>query len=247
MKPVLMSLMMLLGLGWVGRASIITIDGTMSLAWQYDLATNEFNNITLPVMDVQVVINDTNLVGGNGSYNLTGVEIDDSLFGLLGYDTSAWAELDNSANISNETSWNETWITFVEDLSGPDGGDERWMEFNSGPLMADPNNFTSAEFEADLFSQAYVGGSWGMRDDGNGLQNLISGTIDSITVTDTSTPEPTTAVFFGIGVLGFAVLKRSRFCRSKAQVDIARISITPPPCSTKRAHPTKLPAKVPLL
>jgi hypothetical protein len=134
-------LMMLLGLACVGRASIITIDGTMSLVWQYNLTTSAFTDITLPEMDVQLVINDNDIVGDSGRYSLSGAQIDDPLFELMGYNISAWNEVDNSAFIWNEPSWNATWTTFVEDLSGPDGGDERWMEFNNGPLMTDPSSF----------------------------------------------------------------------------------------------------------
>jgi|ERR1035437_5612542 hypothetical protein len=210
MKNFLLALVVILGLSWIGRANVITIDGTMSLAWEYNLNTNTNVDISLPVMDIRVLIDDGSPRIGIWNYTFfNSVEIDSPLFGLLGYDTSSWIELDNLAEASNEPSWNSTWLTFVEDLSGIGGGDERWMEFNSGPMMADPNNFTSAEFEATLFSQAFVGGQWGLRDDGNGVQNLLSGTINSITVTDTtSTPEPTTAILFGFGLLSIFILKR---------------------------------------
>ena len=71
--------------------------------------------------------------------------------------------------------------------------DVRWMEFNAGPLMTDPNNFTSAEFDSILLSQIHAGEAWGMRDDGSGLQNLLGGTITSVTVVG-QVPEPTTYV-----------------------------------------------------
>lgn len=163
-------------------ASQITIDGTMSLVWQYDLTTNQFNNVTMPVMPVHVVINESVPVGVTGSYNVGSVTITEPLYANS-------TALYNSTGILNEPSWQETWITLVDSYSN----DFRWMEFNNGPLMTNPNNFTSAEFESILFTQVYAGASWGMRDDGNGLQNLLGGTITSVTISNQA-PEPTTCV-----------------------------------------------------
>lgn len=177
-------------------AAQITIDGTMSLVWQYDLHMNQFNTVNISVMPVQVVINESVPTGSNGRYTVGNV----SILAPLYAPTPASI---GSASIWNEPSWNETWITLEQDFSS----DARWMEFNNGALMTNPDNFTSAEFESILFSQIHVGGSWGMRDDGQGLQNLLGGTISTITVTSDA-PEPATYILMLFPM--FLIWKRSK-------------------------------------
>jgi uncharacterized protein (TIGR03437 family) len=64
---------------------------------------------------------------------------------------------------------NQTWLTFDQQFVGPNGSEERWIEFES-PSMINPYLYGSVDLKSDLLSR--VGQTWGMRDDGSGLQNF---------------------------------------------------------------------------
>ena len=71
--------------------------------------------------------------------------------------------------------------------------------------MADPANFTSADLDSILL--AYAGGSWSMRDDGAGLQGLLSGRLNSVTIDPV--PEPSYNLVTGILIAAAYAVKNT--------------------------------------
>jgi hypothetical protein len=194
------------------RASTITLDGTMSLVWQYDLTTNSFNTVAPLTVNVHVTIDDQ--VTGRLVFSpqtirtyFGSVEIDSPLFNLLGFDTSTLIETGSGSSAQGNNSTNDTWLTFSEDLRANTFSEERLIEFGSPP-MTDPANFTSADLDADLL-QIAASGQWGMRDDGGGLQNLLSGSLTSITI-DNATPEPSYSLLAGVLIAAAATISHRR-------------------------------------
>lgn len=194
------------------RASTITLDGTMSLVWQYDLTTSSFNTVAPLTVNVHATIEDQ--VTGTLVFSpqtirtfFGSVEIDSPLFSLLGFDTSILIETGSGSSAQGNNSTNDTWLTFSEDLTANTFSEERWIEFGSPP-MTDPANFTSADLDADLLAIA-ASGRWGMRDDGGGLQNLLSGSLTSITI-DNATPEPSFSLLVGALLAAAATISRRR-------------------------------------
>ena len=87
----------------------------------------------------------------------------------------------------NNGSFNETWLTISEELSGSGYDWEKSLENNDVPPMTDPANFTTADLESLLFSEVGVSGLWSYREDidypgGGGLQNYFSAVLDSVSV-----------------------------------------------------------------
>lgn len=183
----------------------------MSLSWQYDLNTDSFNTVAPLTMNVRLTVNNQisgQLVFGPDTVRtfFGPVQIESPLFSLLGFDTSSLVSVNSgSAAQGNNGAQNYSWLSFGEDFSGNTFTESRNIQFG-GPPMVDPFAFTSANLREYLLLAA-VGGTWGMRDDGARLQNLLQGTIDSITISN-EVPEPSLNILVGSGIAAAWLLKR---------------------------------------
>jgi hypothetical protein len=190
------------------RAGTITLDGTMSLVWQYDLSTGSFNTVGPLTAAVQIVIDDTP-TGGTIVFSpdtirtyLVGVQVYTSWPSLLGY-----ADLVESDDIAFVQSGSGLWeLSLEEDWSG-NPGTELGMYFLF-PSTGDPANFTPADLDSYLLSQ--VGSSWGTRMDGGGLQNYLNGPLTSVTINDNAVPEPSYGLVAGILIAVAAAVSHKR-------------------------------------
>ena len=208
-------------------ADTITLNFTMAMVWQYNLGTSTFDSIQPLTMDVQAVIDDQ--VTGTIVFspdtirtNFGAARIDSPLSGLidLGYDVSTLAYSTSGMSAQgNNGSFNETWLTISEELSGSGYDWEKSLENNDVPPMTDPANFTTADLESLLFSEVGVSGLWSYREDidypgGGGLQNYFSAVLDSVSVDD-AVPEPSYEAAIVILVGAGALYLRRRTISSR--------------------------------
>lgn len=186
------------------------MQGNMTLQWQYDLATNNFNSVPDLTIPVTLAISDETTgqidFGGGTVRTLFGpVHIDAGLFQALGLgSTNFTASYNGGSAQGNNGIWNATWLTFSEELQGPSWAEARWIAFDAS-AMADPYSYGPLDLQNDLIHR--TGEVWGMRIDGGGLQNYLRGTISSISVTDV--PEPSTQILLGSGLLCLVLLARA--------------------------------------